>query len=210
LTKIAPENALAYFQLGQVLHKMGRLEAAVEAYQAAVDIFPENAIALTSLGNIHPQLGNPTAALDFYKKALLAQPGYVPAHNNIGEFYAYKLQDLTAAGKHFLGALSLDPDHVGALYNSGNLKMPSGSYSEAVKFFERVIAIDPKFVPAYGNLAFIHSLPGRNGEAIQYLRRVLEIDPHNVRAQNMLEQIEKAELEKSRSFSPTEMEIPQN
>jgi len=192
LAEIAPENALAHFQLGQVLSKMERPEAAISAYLTSLNIFPENAIALANLGNIHARSGDQTAALDFYQKASLAQPGYVAVHNNMGEFYAYKQHDPATARKHFLRALNLDPDHIVTLNNLGNIEMSLRNYSEATKFFARVIALDPRFVPAYGNLASIHFLQGRNREAMQFLRQLLKIDPHNLRAKNMLEEIESA------------------
>jgi len=190
--KIAPGNAFAHFQLGQVLSKMGQPAAAATAYQVALKIFPENAVALTNLGTIHAQLGNLPAAFVTFQKAVLAQPSYAPAHNNIGEFYAYKRQGLAIAQKHFRRALELEPDYLTALNNLGNVDMASGNYAEAMKFFTRVIAVDPKFVPAYGNLALIHSLNGRNAEAVQCLRRILALEPNDVNAKNMLKQIESA------------------
>ncbi len=176
---------------------MARREEAVASYQAALRLFPENAVALMQLGNLYLQLNNPEAALDCFQKASAAQPSYAPAHNALGEFFAYKRQARTVAKQHFLHALRLDPDFIPALNNFANLAMASASYTEAAGYFMRVLALDPKFVPAYGNLAFIYSLQGRTAKARSFLNRALQVDPQNARLKGMLEQIEASEKAKT-------------
>ena len=193
LIEVAPENALGHLQLAMVLHQMTRREEAVEAYQAALRLFPENAAALVQLGNLYLQMDKPDAALACFQKASAAQPNYAPAHNAVGEYFAYKRQAFATAKQHFLQALNLEPDHVPALNNLGVAAMAASDYAEAIKFFTAVLARDSKFVPAYGNLAFIYSLQGRNGEAKKYLNRALEVEPNNARLKAVLEQIEKSE-----------------
>lgn len=189
LVNFAPKNALAYLLLGQVLNSLGRLDEAVDVFRTSLNIFSENAIALTNLGNVYSQLGKPTMALNSYKNAMKVQPAYVLAHDSVGELYAYTLQDIETASKHFRKALDLDPDYVRALHNLGNINMSTGSDIKAMKYFERVIEIDPRFAAAYGNLAIIHFLLGQNEEAIRYLRKVLEINPQDVGAKSMLKQL---------------------
>ncbi len=82
------------------------------------------------------------------------------------------------------------PDFVTALHNLGNINLGTGNENKALKYFEEAVKIDPQFVPAYGNLAVIHLRRGETNQAISYLRKVLAIDPGDLRAQNMLRQIE--------------------
>jgi len=46
-------------------------------------------------------LGKIAEAIKYYEMALQIQPSYALAHNNIGDLYAYKLNDFKIARKYF-------------------------------------------------------------------------------------------------------------
>ncbi len=192
LSKMAPQDALVFFELAKVLNRMGKTEEAIAAYQSSLQLWPDNAPALTQLGKLYMQEEQTTAAAaECFERARTAQPSYTPAHNALGEFFALKKNDLATARQHFLRALRYDPDEVAALNNLGTSAMAAGNYAESLSYFNQALARDPRFIPAYGNLAFVYALQGEHAAAQKYLRRALELDPNNARLKSMLKQITK-------------------
>ncbi|TDI94911.1 MAG: tetratricopeptide repeat protein [Caldithrix sp.] len=190
LIQLAPQHALGHFQLGSISQKLHQSAQAIAAYQTSLAIFPYNATALNNLGNIYSESPDPQKAIEFYERALQVQSDFTLAYNNLGDLYAYKLNDFETGSKYFKMALQQDPDFVTALHNLGNISLGTGNENEALKYFEAAVKVDSQFVPAYGNLAVIHLRRGEKKKAIGYLRKVLSIDSEDLRAQDMLRQIE--------------------
>ena len=61
---------LAYHNLGRVLGAQGRLDKAVEAFQAALNVNPESAEAHESLALAFSQMGEKDKARKHYKEAV--------------------------------------------------------------------------------------------------------------------------------------------
>lgn len=193
LSKMAPQDALVFFEWAKTLNRMGKAEEAITAYQNSLRLWPDNAPALTQLGGLYLQQEQETRARENFERALVAQPSYTPGHNALGELAAQKHNDLATAKRHFLRALHYDPDDVQTLNNLGANAMVEGKYEESVDYFMQVLARDPRFIPAYGNLAFVYSLQRDYTTARRYLRRALELAPDDARLKNMLTQISQAE-----------------
>ncbi|HTY37455.1 MAG TPA: tetratricopeptide repeat protein, partial [Bacteroidota bacterium] len=192
LAHVNPRHALAHAQLATILAQLGQREEAVREYLAMLELVPEDATTRMALGTLYLQTNNQAAALECFEKACLSQPGFVPAHNALGEFYLYQKADHVTAQKYFLDALRLDPDFVPSLNNLGILDMGAGKNQEAADYFLRVLKLNPAFVQAYGNLGLVYSLQGRNAEALSVLRRGLEIDPDNGRIRDLIMKIDAA------------------
>ena len=79
-----PDDARAYYSLGAVYSRIGRLEAAWQAYRAALTIDPGHRDALNNLGNIHLRRRAPGLALEQYERATHMAPEFAPAALNAG------------------------------------------------------------------------------------------------------------------------------
>ena len=111
-----PNGVQGFFDLGAVYSRIGRYEAARQAYAVALRIDPGHVDARNNLGNIFLRRGELDAAIDSYRQVIESDPGYAKAHNNLG--YALVLAGNPGlAVAEFEKALSLDADYAQARLN---------------------------------------------------------------------------------------------
>ena len=75
--------------------------------------------------------------------------------------------------------LELDPYHVGALINLGNLTYDLGNIDEARRLYERALASDPDNSIAHFNLGNVYDDLGEYERAIRYFRTAICLRPDN-------------------------------
>jgi predicted O-linked N-acetylglucosamine transferase (SPINDLY family) len=83
-TTRAPSDALAHFNLGNLLRELGQLEPAAAAYDQAIALAPRFAQAHSNLGRVQHLRGELDAALASYRRALELEPQRAEAHSNLG------------------------------------------------------------------------------------------------------------------------------
>ncbi|MEH2247732.1 tetratricopeptide repeat protein [Nostoc sp.] len=94
------DQALVISNLGKIFERQGKLKAALEAYQQALNLKPDYAEAHYNLGNIFLQQGKFHAAVECYQQILKIKPDDVHAHHKLG--HAFKLQgNLDTAVKYY-------------------------------------------------------------------------------------------------------------
>ncbi|MDE2482182.1 MAG: tetratricopeptide repeat protein [bacterium] len=74
------------------------------------------------------------------------------------------------AREDFEAALALDPAHVPAIVNLGNLSLEGGDVAAAISQYERAIALDPDYAPAHLNLGAAYKRCGRFADGVRELR----------------------------------------
>jgi hypothetical protein len=79
---IAPDNALAWNNLGNALRAAGRSEASAAALETAIRIKPDYPEAYNNLAIAYVQMGKNETALALYDKALRFRPDYPECHMN--------------------------------------------------------------------------------------------------------------------------------
>jgi tetratricopeptide (TPR) repeat protein len=78
-------NAQICFNLGNVLHALGRREAAIERYSQAVELDSRFAEAWNNLGNVLCELGRCDEATSAYERALHVKPSFPDPHYNLAD-----------------------------------------------------------------------------------------------------------------------------
>ncbi|MFA5932496.1 MAG: tetratricopeptide repeat protein [Microgenomates group bacterium] len=71
-----PNNAYAYFQLGEAYVSNGEIDKAIFSYQKAFDINPHFAVAIASKARTYQQIGDKEKAIENYKLAVKADPNF--------------------------------------------------------------------------------------------------------------------------------------
>jgi tetratricopeptide (TPR) repeat protein len=79
--------------------------------------------------------------------------------------------DTEAGLAAFEATLALDPGHVRALTNRGNVKLEAGDVEGAIADYERAIKIDDTFANAHHNLGVAYRRQGNVGKSVAALRR---------------------------------------
>lgn len=125
-----PSDAAACFGLGKVYGRIGRYEAARQAYLAVLKIDPSHIDAQNNLGNIYLRQQRPHQAIEVFSALLQADSSYVRAYNNLG--YAYLAINLPQrAIQTYKKAIAIDPKYAQAYSSLGALYMQQGKIAEA-------------------------------------------------------------------------------
>jgi tetratricopeptide (TPR) repeat protein len=149
---IHPYFAPAYYGLGQVYQREGKLDLAMEKYQKAIEISPDYPLANYSIARVLEQQGQTLAAIDHYRKAVAGMPEDADARYNLGTCLI-RAKQFPEAVYNLQYAVKIRPDWVQAWTNLGAGQLFSGHPQDAIASFQRALAINPNFTPAQQGLA---------------------------------------------------------
>ncbi|MFZ1049369.1 MAG: tetratricopeptide repeat protein, partial [Candidatus Sulfotelmatobacter sp.] len=147
-----PADFEAHYNLAAMLQAKGRLDRAMEEYEAALRLRPDDAVANNAMGAALLAASSPDQAAFYLETALKARPDYFDAHYNLGNALASQ-NDFEGASKQFLLALRARPADANAEANLGSALAEMGKFSEAKSHFERALQIDPDNALARENLS---------------------------------------------------------
>jgi tetratricopeptide (TPR) repeat protein len=175
--------AEAYFNMGNALAQVGRLQDAVEHYEQALRIKPDYATAHYNLGVALAQLGQMQEAAGHWEQALRLNPDYAKAHYNlgIGLVQAGRVQDGIG---HYEQAIQIKPDFVDAHYNLALAFRQVGKLNEAIAHFEQALRLNPDDAEAHNNLGIALSRTGQLPEGIRHFERAVQLKPNFADAQS--------------------------
>ena len=167
-------NAEAFYNQGNALRDLGRLDDAMTSYSQALKIKPDYAEAHCNLGTILENFGQLDKAEANYRRALEIKPEFAVAHSNLGNTLR-ALGQLKDAVASYHQALEIKPDYVEAHYNLGNALRDLGQLNEAVGRYVRALEIKPDFAEAHYNLGNALRDLGQLEDAVEFYHRALEI-----------------------------------
>ena len=90
---------------------------------------------------------------------------------------------------HYKNILNEFPKMQTAWCNLGFAYLKYGNIIEAEVCFNNSISLDPNHIQTLLNLASIHVLLDEKEKVVKYLKRVLDIQPNNIKANNLLKEI---------------------
>lgn len=99
---------------------------------------------------------------------------------------AWKAGEFQKSEKAFDQALSIDPDHVKSLVNSGRLFIDQQRHAEALERLNLAAEIDPDSLEVQRLLAATHQANGNAEEAVAAYRRVIDLKDNDADAMNQL------------------------
>lgn len=154
----------------------GRLAEAQSLCEQVLQRNPQHPHALHLLGVLARQTGHHDLALDLFGRALRSDAG------NAGIAYDLALSccalgRFTEAVGYFNQTLTMQPDHIEAMLNLGNVHLTQGRPDDAAGWYERVLTLRPRLAAAHANLALALLRAGCVEEAAAAYRRLLELQP---------------------------------
>lgn len=191
-----------HYGLGRVKSAEGDIQAAVEEYRRACELFPNYAAAQYALALAYRRLGDTAKAqehLAVYQRAPLAQPPLDdPLRSAVKELNSGAQQHLSAgirleaAGQIEQAiaeqerALEIDPKLAQAHVNLISLYGRTGQPAKAEEHFRAAIAIDPNQADCYYNFGVLLYGQEKYREAGNAFRKALDINPYYPEAHNNL------------------------
>lgn len=180
-TKLAPEEASYFSNLGEVYRQTGDLKKAKVALEKAIKLKPENAQAHNNLGIVFYDNGDFDAAEKSYRRALELNPKFAEAYNNLGNALRRK-GDVEAAVNAYQDALAVRANYPEAYNNLGTQLRELGKLEQAEHALRKATQLNPRYVDAYNNLAELYVANQKETDALRQLSEALKVDPKNVRS----------------------------
>lgn len=180
-------GASAQMHHGGAALMAGDLEAAEEAYQAAVAADPASAEARRNLALVLARRGEHVEAARQLEQALVREPGSFWLHFDHGTALLGS-GDPEAAVEAFRRAVELAPDFTSARFNLANTLIRLGRWQEAAGHLERIVAGEPGHANARYLLAMAVLQQGRSAEAERRLRALVAEQPRHAAARQGLGQ----------------------
>lgn len=170
---------------GLALELLGRMDAAMNAYEAAVGLDPRAREAWINLGRIHRRAGDHRAALECFESAVRAADTDSAAH--LGRGLARAAQgDVGPAQVDFARAAELAPNDAEPLLALGDLFRDTRRYDEAIATYRRAIAREDADAASWLKLGNALALVEDYDEAASAFRAALRRAPELAPAYNGL------------------------
>ncbi|KAJ5485496.1 anaphase-promoting complex subunit cdc27 [Penicillium diatomitis] len=133
----------AWYGLGTVYDKMGKLEFAEQHFRNAATINPNNAVLICCMGLVSERMNNPRNALLHYERACSVAPQSVLARFRKARVLM-KLQEFNVALAELKCLKDIAPDEANVHYLLGKLYKTLHDKGNAIKHFTTALNLDPK------------------------------------------------------------------
>jgi protein O-mannosyl-transferase len=140
--EVNPDVAFAQNNLGNILFKEKRFDAAILHYEKALQLEPDHMLAQNNLGLALVQQGRALEAEPHFRRAVELDPRYFKAYESLGRVYLQtnRLPEAIASLKE---ALAIQPSEAKALNDLGIALMRSDQPEEGLEDFKRAVALEP-------------------------------------------------------------------
>jgi len=164
------------------LHREGRIDQAVVAYEAVLVREPRHADALQFMGVAKMQAGLSDEAIGLLKKAVAADPANSQANYNLGLALRAEGREQKALVA-FRRAIAVEPRNFEAHNAIAAILLGAADQLDmAEAHIRRAINNNPNYVPALNNLALLLKARGRPQEALREARSAVAIAPQHATA----------------------------
>ncbi|MGR8919040.1 MAG: XrtA/PEP-CTERM system TPR-repeat protein PrsT, partial [Gammaproteobacteria bacterium] len=172
-------RAWLYKLLGLSQARRGDNEAALSAFDAALELDPAAQDALLMAAYTQIQLGRIEQAREVVDRLRVQHPESA-AYENIAGALATMRGDRGAAAAHFERAAAITPDFLAPQLNLAEIARQERQYAEAEARYARILENDRSSIAALRGLAEVAATRGANDEAIRWLERIKKLRPELV------------------------------
>ena len=178
---LAPDNAFAHSNKGNILQELGCIEDAIQSYDKAIALAPQNPETYNNKGNALQALNQFADSLEWYDKAITLAPQYAMAYNNKGNALQ-ELKYFNEAVDCYNKALALGICADGSFTGIGMVLQQVSRYEEAISFFDKAIDLNPQYVEAWTNKGIALKSLRRFEEALICFEKALALRENNADA----------------------------
>ena len=167
------------FDVAVQLADKGKYDAAVPAWNKALELAPEDPRGHNNLGIALVAIGKFDDAVGEYKKSLELNPSSSQTHNNLGSALA-EMGRIDEALTEFQKAVELNPDNGAAHVNLGDaLAEEGGHVDEAIQELNKGIELQPESANAHNGLGVELARAQRLDEAATHMQKAVSLAPNS-------------------------------
>ncbi len=169
----SPYAAEAANFMAKAYLKLNDSEAAIKAYETAIQIDPSRDDTHIELGNLYYALGRDEEAVQEYETAARLNPTAANGYS-LGQAYLI-VQRYADAEAQFREVDRVAPYDPAGKFGLGQVYSQQGRYEDAIRLFEQTLAMKPDFYDAYAEMGYAYADMGEM-DAAQDIVHHLEID----------------------------------
>ncbi len=140
--RLAPDEPMTLYNLGNVLVRAKRYAEAIDAYQRSLDRQPDLVSAYVNLGGAFSEHGDEAAAEAVFRRGLAIDPRMPDLHLNLANALLRQGHQAEAEVE-YLETIRLAPRNALARMNYATLLRGAGRYAEAADQFEVLVTLLP-------------------------------------------------------------------
>ncbi|MGC3968000.1 MAG: tetratricopeptide repeat protein [Pirellulales bacterium] len=186
---LRPEYAVAWNNLGELLHRLKRDDEALAAYDQALKQNERFATAMSNRGVIFLERGDEPAAERDFRAAIAADSDFAYAWLNLGNLAARRGRHAEAV-EHYRRVLQLLPNDSAARINLGSVLQNVGRLDEAEAVLREAARSASNRSEPHHNLGNVLAELRKDDEAADQYRRALELAPTSFETWISLAQLE--------------------
>lgn len=169
-----PSSAEAWYYLGRLAEKEGRVNEAMGDYREALRLDPRHRSARQFLATALFNQNRAAEAEPLLRTAIAEDPADLAAITELSRLLVTVGREDDAAA-HLERGLAINPDHPTLLANRGLLEAKRGRHAEAAEDLRRSAALDPSIAEVWEALAGSLTAAGRSQEAVSPARRAADL-----------------------------------
>lgn len=171
-----PGSWMAHYNLGMEFQDQGRLDEAIEQFQATLALNPKHLKAENNLGLDLAASGRYVEAISHYRAALNLNPAFVGTYDNLAVALASE-GEYDQAVSQLQQAVKLDPNTIGIWINLGSFLKQAGRTDEAAAAYQKAASRFPSEVEPLRRLAELSADAGHTGDAVKHYQQALQLAP---------------------------------
>jgi len=164
-----------YLMRGELCHRLGRIDEAVEAFQKAIELNPEDVLSYSALLELQEDTNDLVAAIDIYKRMIEKRPNSALLHYQLGLTYA-RIKNNTSGIAELEKALQLDPRMIRAHYILALLYIDENRLPDAIKSLEQYLPKKPEDTKAWQVLMGTYARVGEIAKAEEVAKKMMTFD----------------------------------
>ena len=177
--------AAGWFNLGSLERDAKQPEAAIAAYQKAIEQRADYDEAWNNLGLVQLDLAQVEEAIASFRKAAEIDPSSAAAWSNLGKAYAER-NDYPAAATAYEEALKRAPKNRTTRLRLAAAYRKTGRIAEAVAGYESLVRDEPRYANAWYNLGIAYVAAQRSADAQKAYETALGLEPdHRASKKNL-------------------------
>ena len=174
---INQNSAAAYFNLGNVLKKLNKINDAIASYDKAINIKPDHELFFLK-GRACYEINKLEDALISYDESIKLNPDSFIAYCNKG-LVLVDLSRIKEGISYYDKAIQINPNYKDAIYNRGLALKLLGMHEISIEEFQAIIKLEPNHLKSLYEIALAYRDLNKFDLALNYCSQIFKIDPNH-------------------------------